>query len=135
MKNQIEIVKEIADSMYGIGGIETDTNEVFYAEFDMRLRAALGIGIRKAEIGISACGCTHTQVCRICASAKDVDWDIIQDEIETEAVCVLSFVEQNKKPSKSQFFEIIRDHRPDINLPKNMNAYDLNENGGFKTKK
>lgn len=41
MKNQIEIVKEIADGMIGIGGIPT--NEEFYAEFDMRVRAALRI--------------------------------------------------------------------------------------------
>jgi len=41
MKNQIEIVKDIADGMIGIGGIPT--NEEFYAEFDMRVRAALRI--------------------------------------------------------------------------------------------
>ena len=41
MKNQIEIVKDIADGMYGIGGIPN--NEEFYAEFDTRVKAALGI--------------------------------------------------------------------------------------------
>jgi hypothetical protein len=41
MKNQIEIVKDIADGMYGIGGIPN--NEEFYAEFDIRVKAALGI--------------------------------------------------------------------------------------------
>jgi len=41
MKNQIEIVKEIADGMIGIGGIPS--NEDFYAEFDMRIKAALRI--------------------------------------------------------------------------------------------
>jgi len=41
MRNQIEIVKDIADGMYGIGGIPN--NEEFYAEFDMRVKAALGI--------------------------------------------------------------------------------------------
>ena len=41
MKNQIETVKDIADGMYGIGGIPN--NEEFYAEFDMRVKAALGI--------------------------------------------------------------------------------------------
>ncbi len=42
MKNQIEIVKDIADGMIGIGGVPT--NEEFYAEFDFRLRAALSLG-------------------------------------------------------------------------------------------
>ena len=42
MKNHIEIVKDIADGMIGIGGIPT--NEEFYAEFDFRLRAALSLG-------------------------------------------------------------------------------------------
>lgn len=41
MKNQIEIVKEIADGMIGIGGIPS--NEEFYAELNMRIRAALKI--------------------------------------------------------------------------------------------
>ena len=41
MKNQIEIVKKIADGMIGIGGIPS--NEEFYAEFDMRVRDALRI--------------------------------------------------------------------------------------------
>jgi hypothetical protein len=41
MKNQIEIVKDIADGMIGIGGIPS--NESFYVEFDMRLRDALNI--------------------------------------------------------------------------------------------
>lgn len=41
MKNQIEIVKDIADSMDGIGGIPT--NKEFYAEFDMRVKEALNI--------------------------------------------------------------------------------------------
>lgn len=41
MENQIEIVKNIAEGMYGIGGMPN--NEEFYAEFDMRLKAALGI--------------------------------------------------------------------------------------------
>ena len=41
MKNQIEIVKDIADGMIGIGGIPS--NEEFYAEFDMRVRDALRI--------------------------------------------------------------------------------------------
>ena len=41
MENQIEIVKNIADEMIGIGGIPS--NEEFYAEFDMRVREALRI--------------------------------------------------------------------------------------------
>ena len=41
MKNQIEIVKEIADGMIGIGGIPT--NEEFYEEFNSRVIAKLGI--------------------------------------------------------------------------------------------
>jgi hypothetical protein len=47
MKNQIEIVKDIADGMYGIGGIPN--NEEFYVEFDMRVKAGLGI----ADVGRS----------------------------------------------------------------------------------
>ncbi len=41
MKDQIEIVKDVAEGMYGIGGIPS--NEEFYAEFDMRVRLALQI--------------------------------------------------------------------------------------------
>lgn len=41
MKNQIEIVKNIADGMIGI--CETPSNEEFYAEFDTRLRTALNL--------------------------------------------------------------------------------------------
>jgi len=41
MKSQIEIVKDISDGMIGIGGIPT--NEEFYREFDMRVRASLRI--------------------------------------------------------------------------------------------
>lgn len=41
MKNQIERVKDIADGMEGIGGIPS--NEEFYAEFNMRVMAALNI--------------------------------------------------------------------------------------------
>jgi hypothetical protein len=42
MENQIDIVKDVADGMIGIGGIPT--NEEFYAEFDFRVRVALRIG-------------------------------------------------------------------------------------------
>jgi uncharacterized protein YcnI len=41
MKNQIEITKEIADSMLEIGG--NPTKEEFYDEFNFRLKIALGI--------------------------------------------------------------------------------------------
>ena len=41
MENHIDIVKDIADGMIGIGGIPS--NEEFYAEFDMRVREALHI--------------------------------------------------------------------------------------------
>ena len=41
MKNQIEIVKEILEGMIGIGGIPN--NEEFYAEFNSRVMAKLGI--------------------------------------------------------------------------------------------
>ena len=41
MKTKIEIVKDIADGMIGIGGIPS--NEEFYAEFDLSVRAALRI--------------------------------------------------------------------------------------------
>lgn len=38
---QHEIVNDVLEGMLGIGGIPT--NESFYAEFDMRVRAGLGI--------------------------------------------------------------------------------------------
>ena len=41
MKNQIEIVKEVAEGMIGIGGVPS--NKEFYDEFNMRIRAALNI--------------------------------------------------------------------------------------------
>lgn len=41
MENQIEIVKDVADGMIGIGGIPN--NEEFYAEFNSRVVAKLGI--------------------------------------------------------------------------------------------
>ena len=43
MKNQIDIVREIADGMMGIGGVPN--NKEFYDEFDMRVRAALNIDV------------------------------------------------------------------------------------------
>ena len=47
MKNQIEIVKEIADGMNGIGGIPN--NEEFYAEFNSRVMAKLGINFKYCQ--------------------------------------------------------------------------------------
>jgi RNA polymerase subunit RPABC4/transcription elongation factor Spt4 len=41
MKNQIEITKQIADSMQEIGG--NPTREEFYEEFNFRLKVALGL--------------------------------------------------------------------------------------------
>lgn len=41
MKNQIEIVKEIAEGMIGVGGIPS--NKEFYEEFNFRLTSSLGI--------------------------------------------------------------------------------------------
>lgn len=61
MKNQIEIVKDIADGMIGIGGIPS--NEEFYAEFDMRVRAALRIHDvvgRSEQLSCPRCG--HTGI-------------------------------------------------------------------------
>jgi hypothetical protein len=53
--NQIEVVKRIAESMYNIGGIPS--NEEFYAEFNMRVKEALGIRdkleVIKVEISVS----------------------------------------------------------------------------------
>jgi len=43
MENQIEIVKDIADSMIGIGGIPN--NEEFYAEFNSRVTAHVDVGM------------------------------------------------------------------------------------------
>ena len=39
--NQIDEVKNIADGMFGIGGIPN--NEEFYAEFNFRVQSKLGI--------------------------------------------------------------------------------------------
>ena len=44
MENQIELVKDIADGMIGIGGIPT--NEEFYTEFNSRIVAKLGINTK-----------------------------------------------------------------------------------------
>lgn len=41
LANQIEIVKDIANGMIGIGGVPS--NKEFYAEFDMRVREVLAI--------------------------------------------------------------------------------------------
>jgi hypothetical protein len=41
MKNQNDIIQDVLAGMVGIGGIPS--NEEFYAEFDMRVREALGI--------------------------------------------------------------------------------------------
>jgi len=50
MENQIEIVKEIADAMIGIGGIPT--NEEFYEEFNSRVTAKLGINFKYCQMKI-----------------------------------------------------------------------------------
>jgi len=52
MKNQIEITKQIADSMQEIGG--NPTNEEFYQEFNFRLKIALGF-IREEKIICPQC--------------------------------------------------------------------------------
>ena len=44
---QIEIVKDIAEGMIGIGGMPT--NVEFYNEFDMRLRSALELPVSDFE--------------------------------------------------------------------------------------
>lgn len=49
MKDQIEIAKDIADGMIGIGGIPG--NEEFYQEFDRRVKAALNIDISQTSDG------------------------------------------------------------------------------------
>lgn len=61
MENQIEIVKDIAEGMIGIGGIPS--NEEFYAEFDMRVRAALRIH--------AVSGQSEQLVCPDCAEGRD----------------------------------------------------------------
>ena len=46
-RNQIKIVKDIAEEMIDIGGIPTDVE--FYDEFDMRLRSALELPVSDFE--------------------------------------------------------------------------------------
>jgi ribosomal protein L33 len=57
MKNQIEVVKDIAEGMIGIGGIPN--NEEFYAEFNSRVTAKLGIKTeckwRHVDMGMYGC--------------------------------------------------------------------------------
>ena len=52
MKNQIKIVKDIAEGMIGIGGIPS--NGEFYAEFDMRLMDALNLGVQYKPIFLNS---------------------------------------------------------------------------------
>lgn len=51
MTNQIDIIKEIADGMVGIGGVPN--NEEFYAKFDSRVRSALNIDDTKSSLLLS----------------------------------------------------------------------------------
>lgn len=57
MENQIEIVKDIAEGMIGIDGITN--NKEFYAEFNSRVTAKLGIKTeckwRHADVGMYGC--------------------------------------------------------------------------------
>jgi ribosomal protein L33 len=57
MESQIETVKDIADGMIGIGGIPN--NEEFYAEFNSRVTAKLGIKTeckwRHVDMGMYGC--------------------------------------------------------------------------------
>lgn len=54
MDNQIEIVKNIADGMIGIGGVPS--NEDFYLEFNHRISVKLGIKTdcnwKSADVGM-----------------------------------------------------------------------------------
>ena len=63
MENQIEIVKDIADGMIGIGGIPS--NAEFYAEFDMRVRSALRIH--------DVVGRSEQLVCDVCGSTDVIE--------------------------------------------------------------
>lgn len=57
MENQIDIVKDIADGMIGIGGIPN--NEEFYVEFNSRVTSKLGIKTecnwRHVDMGMYGC--------------------------------------------------------------------------------
>lgn len=55
MKNQIEIVKDVADGMIGIGGVPS--NEEFYVEFDMRIKAALNIPVVRLSLPLECPKC------------------------------------------------------------------------------
>ena len=57
MENQIEIVKDIADGMIGIGGIPN--NKEFYVEFNSRVTYKLGIKTecnwKSVDVGMFRC--------------------------------------------------------------------------------
>ncbi len=57
MENQIEIVRDIAEGMIGIGGVPN--NKEFYAEFNSRVTAKLGIKTeckwRYVDVGMYGC--------------------------------------------------------------------------------
>ena len=46
--NQIDIVKQIADDMIGIGGIPS--NQEFYEEFNFRLQTALNVNPKRGDV-------------------------------------------------------------------------------------
>ena len=73
MENQIEIVKDIAEGMIGIGGVPT--NQEFYAEFNSRVASKLGIKTeckwRHVDVGMYGC---HDYVYQTgCGAEYDAD--------------------------------------------------------------
>jgi hypothetical protein len=76
MKNQIEIVKDIANGMIGIGGIPS--NEEFYAEFDMRVRAALRIH--------DVVGRSEQLVCDVCEKIKGQEYYTICHDCHIDSI-------------------------------------------------
>jgi hypothetical protein len=73
MKNQIEIVKDIADGMYGIGGIPN--NEEFYSEFNSRVVSILNIKdtCRWKSVDVGMFGCNDYVWQTSCGQEFDSD--------------------------------------------------------------
>jgi hypothetical protein len=69
MKNHFEIVIDIIEGMSGIGGVTTD--EEFYREFDMRLRAILNISPKCTCTINENWGETKAFCCNLCGRPTD----------------------------------------------------------------
>ena len=68
MKNHIDIVIDIVEEMLRVGGVQTD--EEFYREFDIRLRAVLNISPKCTCTINENWGETMTLSCNNCGRPK-----------------------------------------------------------------